>query len=178
VIELSGWQALALSPTAKLLLQVGLSIWMVAISVSDHRTGRIPNAMTAPVILGMGAYRLLEGFLGEPVRFLLLAAWALIFVLWMLHFIGGGDAKFLMALYALFPTMEFTAVLAFFLLVVTLPLLLWEMRGRAVTEVGRSVRNRVLTGELLPTEAELHERGRRYAWTFAIPGLVYTWLYW
>jgi hypothetical protein len=52
------------------------------------------------------------------------------------------------------------------------------MRGRAVTEVGRSVRNRVLTGELLPTEAELHERGRRYAWTFALPGLVYTWLYW
>lgn len=177
-MNLTDWQAVASAPAVKLLVQVALTVWMIAVSVSDQRTGRIPNILTAPVFLVVGGYRLLEGFQGEPVRFLLLAVWAIIFVLWMLHFIGGGDAKFLMALYALFPTMEFTAVLAFFLLVITLPLLIWEMRGRRLVEVGRGVRDRVLTGELLPTEAELQERGRRYAWTFAIPGLVYTWLYW
>jgi hypothetical protein len=35
-----------------------------------------------------------------------------------------------MGMFALFPSMEFTAVLASFLLVITLPLLSWGLRGR------------------------------------------------
>lgn len=166
--------------TWKLVAQIAITAWMVAISVMDHRTGRIPNVWTVPVILVAGLYRLLyDGWIqGEYARFALIAAWAGIFALWMLHFIGGGDAKFLMAEFALFPYIEFAAVLAFILLVLTLPLLLWEMRGRSLTSTGRSLRNRVLTGQVLPTEQDLQERGRRYAWTFAIPGIVFTWVYW
>ena len=97
---------------ARVAVQIAATLWMLAVAVIDHRTARIPNWMVAPVMLGAGAYRLIEGILGERQWILMLLAWLLIFALWMLHFIGGGDAKFLMGLYALFPTIEFTAVLA------------------------------------------------------------------
>lgn len=168
----------SLAPVAQLALQIAVTAWMLAVAVTDHRTARIPNWLVAPVMLGVGGVRLLEGLFGQPQRFLLLLAWALIFGLWMLHFIGGGDAKFLMAELALFPTMEFVAVLAFILLVVTVPLLLWEMRGRSLAQVRDGLSARLVTGQILPTEQELHEQGRQYAWTLAVPGLVYTWLYW
>jgi Flp pilus assembly protein protease CpaA len=163
---------------AKLLAQLILVVWMVAVAVMDYRYGRIPNALTAPVILGVGAYRLVEGFQGHPVRFLLLIAWLLIFVLWMLHFLGGGDAKFLMALYALFPSMEFTGVLALILLVEMVPIVLWEVRGTTPRQMGRSLQSRLVTGQVLPTETELQARGRRFAWTFAVPGILYTVFWW
>ena len=166
------------SPEAKLVIQLVLMAWMVAVSAMDHRSGRIPNALTAPVFLGVGAYRLVEGFQGEVARFLLPVVWLIIFVLWMLHFVGGGDAKFLMALYALFPTMEFTAVLALILLVLIIPILIWEWRGTSIRQLGGGLRARLLTGQILPTEAELQSQGRRYAWTFAIPAMVYTLFYW
>jgi Flp pilus assembly protein protease CpaA len=134
--------------------------------------------LTAPVILGVGGLQLLQVLGGEWQKLGLLLAWLLIFVLWMLHFVGGGDAKFLMGLYALFPSMEFTAVLALVLLVLIVPLLLLELWRRPASESVTAAWRRVATGQVLPTEQDLQERGRRYAWTFAVPGLVYTWLYW
>ena len=64
------------------------------------------------------------------------------------------------------------------MLITIVPLLLWEMRGRSAKDVGSGAYRRVATGQLLPTESELQKRGRRYAWTFALPGIVYTWVYW
>jgi Flp pilus assembly protein protease CpaA len=119
-----------------------------------------------------------ELFRGELARIGLLVGLVLVFVLWMLHFIGGGDAKFLMAELTLFPYMDFVALLALVLLVVTLPLLLLELRGRRVGQVKDSLRDRLVLGQFLPTAEELQQRGRRYAWTFAIPGIIYTWFYW
>ena len=172
-------QALAnLPPLVKLLIPVAITAWMLTVAIMDHRTGRIPNWLTAPVIFGVGAIRLIEGFQGQPVRFLLLVAWGVIFALWMLHFIGGGDAKFLMGEFALFPSMGFVALLAIVLLVITLPLLLLELRGRRLSEVRGSLSDRMVLGQILPTEEDLQTRGRRYAWTFAIPGIIYTWFYW
>jgi len=172
-------QALAyLPPAVKLAIPLAITAWMLAVAIIDHRTGRIPNALTAPVIFGVGAVRLIEGFRGEWMRFWLLAAWGVVFALWMLHFIGGGDAKFLMGELALFPSMDFIALLALVLLVVTVPLLLLELRGRGAGEVRQSMGDRLILGRFLPTEEDLMTRGRRYAWTFAIPGIIYTWIYW
>jgi Flp pilus assembly protein protease CpaA len=165
-------------PALKLAVQVVVSGWLIAVAVLDHRTGRIPNAVTAPVFLGVGLLRLVQGVTGQPVRLFLLLAWGLIFLLWAAHFVGGGDAKFLMALYALFPSMEFTSVLALILLLEMVPLVaveIWRRRGGGA--IG-TVWRRVATGQLLPTETDLETRGRRYAWTFAVPALVYTWFYW
>lgn len=162
----------------KLVAQLALVVWMVAVAVIDHRHGRVPNGLTAPVMLGMGAFRFYEGLRGEPVRLLLLVVWALLFGLWLLHFLGGGDAKFLMALFALFPSMEFVAVLALILLAEMVPIVLWGARGSSPRAALRALRDRVITMQVLPTEAELRARGRRYAWTFAVPGIVYTLFYW
>jgi Flp pilus assembly protein protease CpaA len=165
-------------PALKLAVQVGLSAWMIAIAYLDYRSGIIPNVLTAPVIAIVGLYRLYEGFTGKPERFVLLVVWAIIFLLWMAHVVGGGDAKFLMALYALFPTMEFTAVLALILLLIMVPLVVLEFRRRSGGGGLGTLWRRLVTGQFLPTEKDLHERGRRYAWTYAVPGLVYLWLYW
>jgi Flp pilus assembly protein protease CpaA len=151
---------------------------MVSVAVMDHRTGRIPNWLTAPVFLGVGLVRVYQGITQDLQFLLMFVAWGLVFLLWMLHFMGGGDAKFLMGLYALFPTMEFTALLALILLITVVPLIIWEMKGRAVRDVRDSAYRRVVTGQVLPTETELQERGRRYAWTFGLPGIIYTWIYW
>jgi len=161
-----------------LLVKVAVSAWMIGVSVLDHRTGRIPNALTGPVMLGVGALQLSRVAVGDWAKLGLLLAWALIFVLWMLHFMGGGDAKFLMALYALFPNMAFTTVLALILLLLIIPLVLLEVRRRPAGQSLGAAWRRLATGQVMPTERDLHERGRRYAWTFAVPGLVYAWLYW
>ena len=165
-------------PALKLVAQVVLTVWMVAVAWRDHRTGRIANSYTAPVFLAVGAWRLYEGVTGEPALLLLFVVWALLFLMWMVHVIGGGGAKFLMALYALFPSMEFTTVLALILLVITVPLLLWEFRGRPVRQTLGNAWRRLATGQLLPSQQELSERGRPYAWTFALPAVLYTWFYW
>lgn len=162
----------------KLILPIAITAWMVAVSVMDHRTGRIPNSWTAPVLFGVGFLRMVELLRGDLARIGLLVAWVLVFALWMLHFIGGGDAKFLMAELALFPFMDFVAVLALVLLVITVPLLLMELRGRRASQVQGSLKDRLVLGQILPTAEELHQRGRRYAWTFAVPGIIYTWFYW
>ncbi len=162
----------------KPVIQVALVIWMVVVAVADHRQGRIPNILTAPVMLGMGAFRFLEALRGEPSRLLLAVVWVVLFGFWALHFLGGGDAKFLMALFALFPYMEFVAVLALILLVEMVPIVLWGARGKSLRSASRALRDRLITMQVLPTEAELRVRGRRYAWTFAVPGIVYTLLYW
>ncbi|MCB0215476.1 MAG: prepilin peptidase [Caldilineae bacterium] len=164
------------------LVKLMLTLWMLRISVLDHRTGRIPNALTAPMFLGVGLYRVVvEGLmLQQWSRLWLLPTFAILFGMWMLHFIGGGDAKFLMGLFALFPSLEFLATLAFLLLVIMIPLLALEYRQRGAGPVAslRGLRARLLTGQFLPTQAELQERGRRYAWTFAVPAMAYMWIYW
>lgn len=169
----------------ELLVKAALTLWMVHISYGDHMRGRIPNRMTAPVFLGVGLYRLLEGALhlggkGWPQVVGLLLAWSVLFGMWMLHFMGGGDAKFLMALFALFPAVEFLAVLAFGLLIIMVVVLAVEalQKRPSLGKVVDGWRARLLTGQFLPTEAELQTRGRRYAWTFAIPAAIFTWIYW
>lgn len=173
------------SPEVKILAQLVIVGWMVAVSIMDHLTGRIPNWTTAPVFLGVGVLRLVvaTGLVPgvAPSRLSLafmLVAWVILFILWMLNFIGGGDTKFLMALFALFPGMEFTFVLALILLVIMVPILLLEWRGTSLRAAGRGLRSRLLTGQVLPTQEELQEKGRRYIWTYAIPAIVYTVFYW
>jgi Flp pilus assembly protein protease CpaA len=164
-----------------------VTVWLIAISIGDHRNGIIPNRLTGPVLIvgaiwqiGYGALTLVSPVLADEAWrvYGVILAFAAVFALWMLHFIGGGDAKFLMALFALFPTMDFVAILALLLLVITLPLLLLELRREGLSATGRGFRDRLVTGRFLPSEEDLQSRGRRYAWTFAVPAAVYVWAYW
>lgn len=180
-------EALAGLPSGvKLIVPVAITVWLVAISVMDHRTGRIPNSWTAPVMFGVGLIRVAAA-LGGLVRgdlaasksaLFMLVAWVVLLLLWRLHFMGGGDSKFLMAQFALFPSMDFVAVLAFVLLIIEIPVLILELRGRKVGQVWFGLRDRLATGQVLPTAEELQERGRRHGWMYAVPAIIYTWIYW
>ena len=168
-------------PTAVFALKLVLSLWMVAVSWLDHRTGLISNRLTAPVMLGVAIYRLVSAFVDHSTITVfvgMLVAWVVIYGLWMLHFIGGGDAKFLMALYALFPSLEFSLVLALILLVLTVPLAVVEFFKLGPANALRGMRDRLVTGQILPTDADLKTRGKRYVWTYALPALLFMWVYW
>lgn len=172
-------------------LRVVITLWLVAISVRDARHGIILNRMTAPIFLGGGLLQIVYAAIvlrttpllpGESVWWVrpifVLLSFAVCFGLWMLHFIGGGDAKFLMALLALFPHSEFLVLMAVVLLVVTSALFLIDVARTGLGAKLRSFRSRVLTGALLPTEAELSEHGKPLAWTYALPAAIYVWPYW
>jgi len=105
-------------------------------------------------------------------------AWAFCFLLWSLHILGGGDAKTLMAILALFPSTDFVLFLAVAMLVLSLPLLWLKMRGRQLGDILSRLAGRVRSGSLLPTQHELETEGRPYAWTFCLPGVLYLWLLW
>jgi len=174
-----------------ILFRVLITVWLVAISLRDTRHGIILNRMTGPIFLGVGVFQIVysaavlsttSALPGEPAWWVrpifILVGFAVCFGLWMLHFIGGGDAKFLMALLALFPHSEFILLMAVVLLVVTSALFAVDVARTGIMTKLRALRARALTGELLPTEAELSEHGKPLAWTYALPAAIYVWPYW
>ena len=185
------------------LLRLVLSAWLVAVAIWDLRTGRVPNKLTLPVMLAFGLYRLVQslsswlwsiagrGDIGPewllalkpyltslPSPAFVWIAWIAIFVLWNLHFMGGGDAKLLMGMVAVFARPEFLLVLALGILAVGVPLIFLTYRQTRLGALLRGALGRVLTGRFLPTEEELAERGKPYAWLFCLPGVIYAWLLW
>lgn len=157
---------------AELALRIGLSIWLVAISVWDMQTARIPNWLTFPVMLAAGAWRLYQQ------AWIVLPIWVLIYFVWRVNIIGGGDAKLLMGEFALFPTWEFALVFAVVVLVASLPLLYRKYWWRGRVEMAQGVAQRISSGQIFPTHEELHSQGEQYAWTLALPALIYVWLFW
>lgn len=153
-------------------MKILLTAWFAATAAWDARWGIIPNWLTIPVMLGLGGLRLYQR------HWIVLPIWVLIYLLWRVHIIGGGDAKLLMGIFALFPTFEFAVVFSVLLAAVTLPLLMLQHWGRRPGDLLRGAAHRLQEGPLLPTQEELEAQGRQYAWTFCLPGLVYLWLWW
>lgn len=108
----------------------------------------------------------------------MMVAWGFCFALWELHILGGGDAKTLMGMFALFPTFDFAVFLAVSVLVLSLPLLLHRLRGRRLRGISQAISKRLKEGPFFPTQRELEEEGRPYAWTFCLPGVAYLWFLW
>ncbi|MBS1253499.1 MAG: hypothetical protein MAG451_02548 [Anaerolineales bacterium] len=153
-------------------LRLGLSAWLVAIAIWDVRTTRIPNWLTFPVMLAAGAWRLYHSV------WIVLPIWVLIYMIWRVNIIGGGDAKLLMGLFALFPTFDFAFLFAAVVLVASLPLLYRKHWWRRPAGVAQGVVQRINSGQIFPTQEELHTEGQQYAWTFCLPGLIYLWWLW
>jgi len=166
------------------------TLWLVAIAYVDARTAIIPNQLTLPAIALFGGWRAIHGgwyaltvtatrlgLLSDtqmqlglvdgqalPRLLFMLLAWGLCFLLWQLHVVGGGDAKTLMALFALFPSTDFGASLK-----------LWRNGPRTCWQ---ALREKLTEGPLLPTERELEAKGQPCAWTFCLPGVAYLWFLW
>lgn len=171
-----------------LALRVAISGWMIGIAAWDHWRRRVPNWLVLPVMLAALAYQVYLFVVDRPASNLgfALVAWVVLFVMWQAHFFGGGDAKFLMALFALFPETRFLAFFALVVLAISVPLLiyqLWQGRRRGPGQEGSEgegsllsrMRGRLRDGQLLPTEQDLTARGRPYCWTFALPGVIFLW---
>ena len=142
------------------------------------RLGPTPGAwVQSPCIFGRGQSAV-SAEQAIPVLIFTAIAWAFCFILWELHFLGGGDAKTLMGILALFPSTDFVFFLAVAVLVLSLPLLLLKMRGRLLRDIPAELANRLRSRSFLPTQRELETEGRPYAWTFCLPGVLYLWLLW
>ena len=158
--------------TMALLARLAITAWLGAVAVWDWRTALIPNWLTLPVMAVAGGLRLYQG------RWYLLFIWALLYLIWRVNILGGGDAKFLMGLFALFPTYEFALLFCTMVLAISIPLLVVRHWGKRPAELLQAAIGRVAAGRLLPTREELERRGQQYAWTFCLPGVVYLWWLW
>ena len=191
-------------PTVSLLLKIVLTAWLLAIAYLDMRTAMISNRLTLPAIALLGGLHVFGGAryllkaavarLGlssatfwqrtasderawSALLFMILAL-ACAFALWELHILGGGDTKTLMGILALFPSGDFVAFLAAAVLILSLPLLVLRLRGKRWRDLPSALHERLQRGSLFPTQQELEEQGRPYAWTFCLPAVIYLWLVW
>jgi Flp pilus assembly protein protease CpaA len=99
----------------ELLIRVGVVAWLALCAIWDNRTGKIPNALTLPVLVLGGVAAGLAGI--ESMTFYaitLILALAAYFLGWM----GGADAKILVTLSGLWPLGLMTVMAGSFLWVV------------------------------------------------------------
>lgn len=137
--------------------------WIVAISLWDLRYGEVPNWLTLPVIAGGLLLRVAWGL---PV-----VSWAIIVVayatfaaLWRIYAMGGGSAKFNMALYTLLP---FPAFVVMQLLVVTGVF-------AAILAIGLIRGNMVMGRQFLhPSVGLLNQYGLNVEWAWGLAGVLY-----
>ena len=188
--------------SASIFCKLVITLWLLVIAYVDARTATISNWLTLPVIALLGGWRILRGAwyaletrlgisppciytphgLGDEgalsALVFMILAWGLCFALWELHIMGGGDAKTLMGLFALFPTVDFGIFLAAAMLILTLPLLWLKLRGSRLRDMVHGLGKRLRQGPFFPTQHELAEKGRPYAWTFCLAGVIYLWFLW
>jgi Flp pilus assembly protein protease CpaA len=167
-----------------LLIKLVLTLWLFAVAYLDARTATIPNVLTLPMMAVLGGGRVVRAAgqalsrvipPGQPwgqwagwaadgqavaQLVLLLISWAFCFGLWEAHILGGGDAKTLMGILALFPSVDFVVFLAAAVLVLSVPLLLLRWRGKRLRDLVGSIGQRLSEGALFPTEQQLAEKGR------------------
>lgn len=156
----------------EIVVKSALTAWMITVVVWDRRTSIIPNWLTLPVMLAAGGTRLYQGYLH------VLAIWVLLYLVWRVNIVGGGDAKLLMGLFALFPTLEFILLFSILVLAVSVPMIIARHWGKRPIDLAAAVANRIGRGRFLPTREELETKGQQYAWTFCLPGVVYLWWFW
>lgn len=157
-----------------ILVKLAITAWLIIVAVWDSRTGLIPNWLTLPVVAVGGALSLYAGPM--EARVILLLTWVVLLLVWSLHIFGGGDAKFLMGLFAFFPRVDFVLVFCIVLFLVTLGLIIADLWRQRPGELGHKLAARLGAHQFLPTSEELIRRGRHYAWTFSLAGVVALWL--
>jgi len=171
--------AVAGGPWPVVLLKSALTAWLVVLSVIDRRQRRVPNVLVLPVMVGALIWQVYFSLTNRSSAVLLaVAAWLVLFGLWRAHIFGGGDAKLLMALTAMFPTTQFLLLLSFVKLIVSVPLLIHKVVRRGGLSALRGVRERLARREVLPREEELETQGRPHCWSYALSGVIYLWCAW
>lgn len=186
-----------------LIIKLAITAWLVSVTLWDWRTGRVPNKLSLPVMLGVGACRLaqtawllistkvklpaisvpswwqpLRVFWGPPNSlYFIWVAWVVVFIFWSLRVMGGGDAKIAMGLLAIFPTLHFALIFSCLVVLFGLPAAIFFLFKRDIRRLPATLYQRFLTRRLTPTATELEQHGKPTAWLFCLPGVVYTWFF-
>ena len=160
-----------------LALKVALTLWLVTVSAWDRLERRVPNWLVLPVMFGAFFWQIYSS-VGtrefDSVMFVVIS-WVVLFAMWQAHVFGGGDTKVLMALFAMFPSVQFLILFSLVKLVASIPLLVIKYAGTGFRDLFRGVRQRVVDGQMLPKAGELRIKGSSYCWTYALPGVIYLW---
>ena len=145
---------------------VGIAALFVQISVNDFKTRLVPNAITYPLML-IGLVRAITFRDG-----IFLLYWAILFALWTVRFMGGGDAKLLMGLFGLYPDFQLVWFVAASILITGLPYLAYKYR-REWRTIPRAIFWRLITRQFLPSQAEFEKEAVPYAFSFCLAGAMY-----
>ncbi len=145
---------------------VGMSALFVQISVNDFKTRLVPNTITYPLML-IGIVRAIAYRDGTFLLY-----WVVLFALWTVRFMGGGDAKLLMGLFGLYPDFQLVWFVAASILVTGLPYLAYKYRHEWRT-IPRALFWRLLTRQFLPSQAEFEKEAVPYAFSFCLAAAVY-----
>lgn len=111
-----------------MLREITLLLLVLAVSLYDLRTGRVPNWVTLP-LLGVGVF---ASFPGTPDRWLLTL---LLYLSWGLGWMSAGDAKLWMALLWVLPNPQIACFFATFLMTGLLQILARKFRRQPLTSV-------------------------------------------
>jgi Flp pilus assembly protein protease CpaA len=148
------------------LVLVGISALGVWISLVDFRIHRVPNWITYPLMLA-GVARALA-----LVDATFLIYWAVLFSLWQVRFMGGGDAKLLMGFFGLFPDFQLAWVTAVSILITGIPYLVFKYRHQW-RSIPRALFLRLITQQLLPSPTEFEKEAVPYAFSFCLACIAY-----
>jgi Flp pilus assembly protein protease CpaA len=148
--------------------QVMLTAYLAVLAVWDWRSGKVPWYLTLPAMLTAGVWQVWQG------HWEILGVWLVIFLLWVLRFYGGGDAKLLMFLFALLPTERLLCVLVAVDLAAGLPLLWRKYWGQNLVLLAQRAAFRLASGDISPSDEEWSQ-ARPYTWLLALAGIVCLW---
>ena len=152
------------------LVFVGMSALCVWISLVDFRIHRVPNWITYPLMLA-GVARAIA-----LVNATFLVYWFVLFTLWQIRFMGGGDAKLLMGFFGLFPDFQLAWLMAISILVTGIPYLVFKYRHQW-RNIPRALFFRLITRQLLPSPSEFEKEAVPYAFSFCLGCTAYLLIY-
>lgn len=147
-----------------------LPVFLLALVLAEL----VPEAWRVSAVVALGGLgQAVAQMLDDPAAQLISLWWAIVYVLWTLHVLGGADARLFMALVALFPDVTLVAALWGGFLVAGVVWLVVMYRRHAwlgLVQAGRGVQ----AGKF-PSLEELKEQGRPTTPGLALGTLVYVW---
>ncbi len=146
----------------------GMNALLFGIAVKDFQEQRIPNLVTYPLMFA----GIVRAYILQDATFLLF--WFVLWLAWETHFMGAGDAKLLMGLFALWPDMQLASVIGVSVLLTGIPYLVVKYR-REWRSALRGLGWRLFTLRLLPSPAEFQNEAVPFAFSFCLAGAVYLW---
>jgi Type IV leader peptidase family len=189
-----GWSILfpSSSPLPFAYAAATMTALLIAVSICDWLSGRIRNEITYPLM----CVGILRAILLRDPSFLVL--WAALLLLFTTHILAGGDIKLMMALSGLWPTLELVGVWVVVTIITHTPVVFYKhvlkparriewtaLRGslemiwlriwaRDLPSAGQCAR---LAARHLPSEEDLAEQGERFAFSIALVGIVYLYVF-